>query len=124
MRHSDGRILVTHTGSLPRPEPLLELMVTKERGQLTERAPFDDAVHEAVLAAVRRQVETGIDVVNDGEMGRVDYTVYVAEHLEGFDGTSGVLRNPDMDEFPEWSEVLRRMSSPFGRRPDADRGMS
>ncbi len=117
MRHSDGRILVTHTGSLPRPEPLLELMVTKERGQLTERAPFDDAVHEAVLAAVRRQVETGIDVVNDGEMGRVDYTVYVAEHLEGFDGTSGVLRNPDMDEFPEWSEVLRRMSSPFGRRP-------
>jgi 5-methyltetrahydropteroyltriglutamate--homocysteine methyltransferase len=117
MRHSTERILVTHTGSLPRPEPLLELMVAKERGELSDRAPFDEAVREAVAGAVHRQAETGIDVVNDGEMGRVDYTVYVAERLEGFDGTSGVLRNPDMDEFPEWSEILRRMSSPFGRRP-------
>ena len=117
MRHSDERILVTHTGSLPRPEPLLGLMVAKERGELAERAPFDEAVREAVTGAVRRQTETGIDVVNDGEMGRVDYTVYVAERLEGFDGKSAALRNPDMDEFPEWAEILRRMSSPFGRRP-------
>jgi 5-methyltetrahydropteroyltriglutamate--homocysteine methyltransferase len=117
MRHSDDRILVTHTGSLPRPEPLLSLMVAKERGELAERAPFDEAVRDAVAGAVRRQTETGIDVVNDGEMGRVDYTVYVAERLEGFDGKSAALRNPDMDEFPEWAEILRRMSSPFGRRP-------
>ncbi len=117
VRSSEDRIRVTHTGSLPRPGPLLDLMVAKERGELSARAPFEAAVRSAVAAAVRRQVDLGIDVVNDGEMGRVDYTVYVAERLEGFGGRSGVLRNPDVEEFPEWAEVLRRMSSPFGRRP-------
>lgn len=117
MTAQQDRIRVTHTGSLPRPQPLLELMVAKERGELPSRAPFEEAVRSAVLETVRRQVDLGIDVINDGEMGRVDYTVYVAERLEGFGGKSAVLRNPDVEEFPEWAELLRRMSSPFGRRP-------
>jgi 5-methyltetrahydropteroyltriglutamate--homocysteine methyltransferase len=66
---------------------------------------------------VNKQVETKLSVVNDGEQGRVDYTVYVKDRLTGFDGESVPLPSIDVDEFPEWTEMARQFAPPFQRRP-------
>jgi 5-methyltetrahydropteroyltriglutamate--homocysteine methyltransferase len=69
MIQSAERILTTHTGSLPRPEDLTDLIWKRERGQLENRAAFDKRVAEAVADVVRQQVESGVDIVSDGEQG-------------------------------------------------------
>jgi 5-methyltetrahydropteroyltriglutamate--homocysteine methyltransferase len=65
MKHSTDRILTTHVGSLPRPDDLMELY--------RDNAP-DEKLQPRLRAAVgdivRRQVQTGIHVVNDGEFGK------------------------------------------------------
>jgi 5-methyltetrahydropteroyltriglutamate--homocysteine methyltransferase len=115
MQRSDGRILTTHTGSLPRPNDLVTLLRDREEGR---PAPGLAArVRTAVGAVVARQVETKLSVVNDGEQGRVDYTVYVKDRLTGFDGESAALPSIDVDEFPEWTEMARQFAPPFQRRP-------
>jgi len=117
MRRSTDRILTTHVGSLPRPRDLVDLLRAREEG----RAPSDQALHArtrvAVADAVRRQVETGLSIVNDGEQGRVDYTVHVKDRLTGFGGESAPWPNPDAEEFPEWTEMARQFAPPFQRRP-------
>ena len=88
MKRSVKKILTTHTGSLPRPEGLLALLAAKEAGTLTDRAEFDAAVRDAVAETVRKQVEAGVDVINDGEMSKVGYSTYVKDRLTGFEGES------------------------------------
>ena len=115
MKRSTLRILTTHTGSLPRPDDLLGLLRAKEEGRLTDRAAFDDCVRRAVAGVVRRQSEAGVDVVNDGEQGKVDYSTYVTDRLTGFDGESIGRRGLDVTEFPEFS--ARSFTAPFQKRP-------
>jgi 5-methyltetrahydropteroyltriglutamate--homocysteine methyltransferase len=63
------RILSTHTGSLARPQRLRELLFARDRGEDVDMAEFDRLPRGAVRGCVRKQVELGLDVVNDGEMG-------------------------------------------------------
>ena len=86
MKQSTDHILTTHTGSLPRPPDMLGLLVEEQQRRLSERSQLDDSVRAAVREVFNRQVETGLDVVNDGEQGRVDYTVYVKDRLTGYEG--------------------------------------
>jgi 5-methyltetrahydropteroyltriglutamate--homocysteine methyltransferase len=86
MRRSTERILTTHTGSLPRPPALLALMGGLDQRGLSARPDFGAEVENAVRDIVQRQAEVGLDVVNDGEMGKVAYSTYVTERLTGFDG--------------------------------------
>jgi len=81
MKQSTTRILTTHTGSLPRPQHLLRLLLEEQSGQATARTTLDTAVQRAVAAVAQRQVAHGLDVVNDGEQDRVDYTVYIKDRL-------------------------------------------
>jgi 5-methyltetrahydropteroyltriglutamate--homocysteine methyltransferase len=117
MKRSATRILTTHTGSLPRPRDLVDLLRAREEGRGPVTARLDARAREAVFAAVRKQVEIGLSVVNDGEQGRADYTVYVKDRLTGFDGESAPLPGPDAEEFPEWAEMARQLAPPFQRRP-------
>lgn len=107
MKRSTNRILTTHTGSLPRPDALLALLNAKENGELRDREEFDRSVREAVAAIVRRQVECGVDVVNDGEMSKPGYSTYIKDRLSGFEGESAGLRASvaltDLAEFPEYA---------------------
>jgi 5-methyltetrahydropteroyltriglutamate--homocysteine methyltransferase len=100
-----ARIRTTHTGSLPRPAALLPAIRERERGG-PELDP--QAVHEAVAECVRRQVETGLDVVNDGETGKISYVTYVRGRLTGFEpGAPREPRmNPALEGFPEYAERL------------------
>jgi 5-methyltetrahydropteroyltriglutamate--homocysteine methyltransferase len=108
MKRSVKKILTTHTGSLPRPEPLLSLLAAKEAGTLAGRGEFDAAVRDAVAVTVRNQVEAGVDVINDGEMSKVGYSTYVKDRLTGFEGESNALTGmlADIKEFPDYAARL------------------
>ncbi len=116
MKRSVERILTTHTGSLPRPRGMLDLLVEEQQSRLPQRADLDAAVRDAVGEVAARQAAVGLDVINDGEQGRVDYTVYVKDRLTGFDGESAPLGMGD-PEFPELAELLKPFASPFQVRP-------
>jgi 5-methyltetrahydropteroyltriglutamate--homocysteine methyltransferase len=118
MKQSTDRILTTHTGSLPRPPDMLGLLVEEQQARLSERAQLDSSVRAAVQGVFNRQAETGLDVINDGEQGRIDYTVYVKDRLTGYDGESTPLGGMTSDvEFPELAELLKPFASPFQVRP-------
>jgi 5-methyltetrahydropteroyltriglutamate--homocysteine methyltransferase len=70
MRHSDSHILTSHVGSLPRPEALIEANRTRDAGETTDAAAFQETLRAAVSDVVRHQRELGIDIPNDGEFGK------------------------------------------------------
>jgi 5-methyltetrahydropteroyltriglutamate--homocysteine methyltransferase len=76
------RILVSHAGTLPRPDGL------KER--LTADPGSPDVQKElaaAVADVVRKQADMGIDIVNDGEFSKVrGFSEYVRDRLGGLAG--------------------------------------
>jgi len=119
MKRSTERILTTHTGSLPRPADLLPLIQAMEKGTGAPAA-FGIRVRSAVAEIVRAQVEAGVDIVNDGEMGKPSYATYVKDRLEGFE--QGTQPEPftgpaDMADFPEYRERynLRRAAAALVR---------
>ena len=117
MKHSTERVLTTHTGSLPRPRDLVAMLQEREEGRARASAALDARVRAAVFDTVKKQTATALSIVNDGEQGRSDYTVYVKDRLTGFDGESKPLPGIDADEFPEWTEMARQFAPPFQRRP-------
>jgi 5-methyltetrahydropteroyltriglutamate--homocysteine methyltransferase len=85
MKRSSSRIRTTHTGSLPRPPELLETMRAMATGQTYDSAAYEAALTKHVGEIVRKQVEAGIDVVNDGECSKPSFNNYLAERLGGFE---------------------------------------
>ncbi len=100
MRRSTDKILTTHTGSLPRPAKVVELLLAEKDKPGANRAALDAAVEEAVAGVVKKQIEAGLDVINDGEQGRTDYTVHVLDRLTGFEGKSTPPLGTGEPEFP------------------------
>src|SRR6188508_1964578 len=111
------RILTTHTGSLPRTAKVVEQLIAEEKKPGTHRAELQAAVREAVAGVVRKQVECGLDIINDGEQGRTDYTVHVLKRLTGYEGESAPPMGTGEPEFPELAEILKHFASPFQHRP-------
>jgi len=101
MKRSTERILTTHTGSLPRPWDLVGTLEAFDAGTLPDRAAFDARVRQAVADVVRKQAAAGVDLVNDGEQGKVGYSTYVRHRLTGFEGSSVVAQRADWADFPE-----------------------
>jgi 5-methyltetrahydropteroyltriglutamate--homocysteine methyltransferase len=107
MKRSSERILTTHTGSLPRPADLLPLLRAKEDGEPLDAAALAARVKAAVAATVRRQIDTGIAIVNDGEMSKPSYATYVKDRMSGFEGSerSAAIRGRDMLDFPDYARA-------------------
>ena len=111
MKRSADRIITTHVGSLPRPPDLREMLTAKSNHQPYDAAAFARRVREAVDAVVRKQVECGVDVVNDGELSKPNFSNYARERLSGFElreyppGQGPALRTisgRDRQEFAEY----------------------
>ena len=100
MKRSTERFLTTHTGSLPRPDDLIRMMYAKEEGVPVDRAALGKRVREAVAEVVKKQVEAGIDLVNDGEMSKPSYATYIKDRLAGFGGTGNTFVYQDLAQFP------------------------
>src|SRR5262249_17787713 len=77
------RILTTHTGSLPRPKALVDLVLEREQGRAVDAAAFEAEAAKAVDEVVARQIAAGIDVVSDGEMSKPSYTTYIRHRVAG-----------------------------------------
>jgi 5-methyltetrahydropteroyltriglutamate--homocysteine methyltransferase len=111
MKRSTDRILTTHTGSLPRPRDLTTMLEALDADNLPDSAAFEARVQRAVADVVRQQVEVGVDVVSDGEQGKVGYSTYVRHRLTGFGGRSAVPARADWADFPEAAARGERRST-------------
>ena len=117
MKRSTERILTTHVGSLARPDALVPILKSKDRGQPYDREAYARLVREAVAESVRKQTEAGVDVVTDGEQGKASFFGYIVERFTGFErkpaprGQDGNVRavSRDYRAFPDyyaWSERI------------------
>jgi 5-methyltetrahydropteroyltriglutamate--homocysteine methyltransferase len=119
MKFSTDRILTTHVGSLPRSPDLLAFLEAREIGQEFEQAAFEDCLSASVDEIVRKQVAAGIDIVWDGELGKISYTFYVRHRLSGITA----FRGEETDKPPQTaahrdlldhSDFMRRLSQARG----------
>jgi 5-methyltetrahydropteroyltriglutamate--homocysteine methyltransferase len=107
---SNDRILTTHVGSLPRSQAVTDVLFAREgTGTLPPNA--DAVIRDAVVAIVKKQVETGIDIVSDGEMGKISYATYIKDRLSGFDGDTPREPGQDLVEHPRLLEKLAKLGS-------------
>ena len=117
------RILTTHAGSLVRPQEVLDFLAAMERGETYDEAAYEQALADAVADVVRRQAEAGIDVVDDGEMGKATWITYLYERVSGLEprlvpleGGSILPPEPRPPGVPGVLRGARRRVRPRGRR--------
>jgi len=101
-------LLATHVGSLPRPQPVVDFLFAREKGEAYDAAAFDACMAAAVAENVRRQVAAGIDIVSDGEASKISYATYVKDRYHGFGGTSPRNAPADLKLFPTFLDRLAR----------------
>jgi 5-methyltetrahydropteroyltriglutamate--homocysteine methyltransferase len=106
LRRSTERILTTHVGSLPRPQPVVDLLFAQDRGEPLDAVNFDAVMADAVVAIVRQQRSVGVDVVSDGETSKISYATYIRHRLTGFEGDSARPTPQDLDDYPDYRDRL------------------
>jgi 5-methyltetrahydropteroyltriglutamate--homocysteine methyltransferase len=134
MQISTDRILTTHTGSLPRPKSLIDLVLAREGGQQIDAEAFEAQTAKAVNDIVAQQVAAGIDVVSDGEMSKPSYTQYIRHRVTGIapdpraaEKGRDIMMGRDLIAHPDFANRQRNFASvPFpgcvGDLRYADRG--
>src|SRR5882724_5494344 len=133
MKRSSDRILTTHVGSLPRPPDLLAVVAAKEEGKPIDEKAHAVRVRGAVADIVRKQIELGIDVIDDGEFGKPSFVSYVNERLGGFEVDKTAPRRSswagsrEARSFPEFyaeANVSARIDRRACKAPVTYRGMA
>jgi len=84
MKRSTDRILITHVGSLARPKDLMDMLLARNEGKPFDNGALARRTREAVAEVVEKQIECGVDVINDGELGKSNFSRYTKERLGGF----------------------------------------
>jgi len=121
MKTSTDRILTTHAGSLPRPKPLIDLILRRETGAAVDAQTFEAETAKAVDGAVAGQLAAGIDVINDGEMSKPSYTTYIRHRVGGIapdaraaERGRDIMIGRDLLAHPDFASRYRNFSSlPF-----------
>jgi 5-methyltetrahydropteroyltriglutamate--homocysteine methyltransferase len=106
---SDGRILTTHTGSLPRPAALTQLYARRARGETVDAAELAAQGEAALRASVANQIAAGIDVGNNGEQQREGFFLYLRHRLSGFGGTWKRFSRADVERYPQFKAAMERL---------------
>ena len=104
-------IPVTHVGSLPRSQEVVDFLFARERDDAFDQRAFDTAMANAVDATVARQVASGVDIVSDGETSKISYATYVKDRYTGFSGDSPRNAPADLKLFPSF---MKRLASAGG----------
>jgi 5-methyltetrahydropteroyltriglutamate--homocysteine methyltransferase len=118
MKRSTDRILTTHVGSLVKPDDLLQAVVARDEGQPHDARALEQRIRGAIEDVVRKQIEVGIDVVNDGEFSKSSWGAYFRSRLSNVEARPGWRRTSrfiwDRDEkvFPDWFESARAGGGP------------
>ena len=100
------KIRTTHVGSLPRSNELSNLLALKDNKEKISIKKFDEVVRNNVLEVVKKQINTGIDIVSDGEMSKISYATYIKDRVDGFSGESERRAPKDLDDFPSFKKKL------------------
>jgi 5-methyltetrahydropteroyltriglutamate--homocysteine methyltransferase len=124
MKRSEDRILTTHTGSLPRPPALRDLLVRQDRGETIDAGALAREAEAAVRHVVHQQLEAGIDIGNDGEQPRVGFSTYPARRMRGFGGASKRRMARDIAEHPDYLARLSRARAGAARINDAPQAVA
>lgn len=106
MQKSNDRILTTHVGSLPRSQAVTDVVFGYENGTLEDESVYKPTIAAAVREVVGRQVETGVDIVSDGEMSKISYATYIKDRITGFDGDTPREPGQDLLDFPNLLQKL------------------
>jgi 5-methyltetrahydropteroyltriglutamate--homocysteine methyltransferase len=103
--------LTTHAGSLPRPRSLIALHTARYSGMPIEEARLEQAAEDAMRTAITKQLDAGIDIGNNGEMGRESFFTYVQHRMTGFGGTG---TRPIMADLTRYAGSLERRRQAMG----------
>src|SRR5713101_7307826 len=106
MLRSDGRILTTHAGSLPRRERLVAMLVKKSRGEDVDGAAMMAEIEASTRYVVGKQLEAGIDIGNNGEQSRESFFTYVQHRMSGFGGRSEPPIMRDIVRYPSFRKLI------------------
>lgn len=106
-----SKIDVTHVGSLPRTQEVVDFIFAREKGEDYSEAAFDAAMAKAVSETVRKQVDAGVTVVSDGETSKISYATYVKDRYTGFSGDSPRNAPADLKLYPSF---LKRIAESGG----------
>jgi 5-methyltetrahydropteroyltriglutamate--homocysteine methyltransferase len=100
------QIAVTHVGSLPRSQKVVDFIFAREKNEAYDPNAFDAAMAEAVDETVRKQVASGVNIVSDGETSKISYATYVKDRYTGFSGDSPRNAPADLKLFPSFLQRL------------------
>lgn len=106
-----SRIKVTHVGSLPRSQEVVDFIFAREKGEAFDQAAFDACMSSNVSETVKRQIDNGVDFVSDGETSKISYATYVKDRYTGFSGDSPRNAPADLKAFPGY---LKRLADSGG----------
>jgi 5-methyltetrahydropteroyltriglutamate--homocysteine methyltransferase len=114
------RILTTHVGSLPRPTALRALLARQQQGEAVDPTGYGTCLAEAVSDVVRRQSAVGIEIPNDGDFGKINWSIYVRERLSGVTRRNAPTqklthaKSPDRVRFAEfYAEYDKMLATPL-----------
>lgn len=99
-------IHTTHVGSLPRSAELAAALIKRDHGEKGDEAAFDALVTAEIEKAVRAQVDAGVTIVSDGELGKVGYSTYITQRLSGFGGHVDRTPAKDLADLPALRQKL------------------
>ena len=119
MKTSSDRILTTHVGSMPRPQYVVDQLFAQDKGEAYSPDEFDAVMTRAVEEVARKQVESGVDIISDGEMSKISYATYIRHRLTGFEIAEVPRATPkDLDDFPAFKKRLAEQGgTPKYHRP-------
>lgn len=106
-----AQISVTHVGSLPRSQDVVDFIFARENGEPFEQESFDRCMSSAVSETVGKQVAAGVDIVSDGETSKISYATYVKDRYSGYSGDSPRKPPADLIMFPGF---LKRLADSGG----------
>jgi 5-methyltetrahydropteroyltriglutamate--homocysteine methyltransferase len=111
MQRSEHRILTTHAGSLPRPAELTRLFARRASGEAVDEAAVEAQGRAAVRDIVRRQIDAGIDVIDDGEQSRESFVLYMRRRLTGMGGSGSRSMHADLDAYPLYKSTFQQRAT-------------
>jgi 5-methyltetrahydropteroyltriglutamate--homocysteine methyltransferase len=128
MQYNTDRIRTSHVGRLPAPKGFEDVPARLANAEVTDRAQLEKQVVPAIASLVRRQVETGIDIPNDGEFFTTRGFEHYAAHFSGLERrplapgefASSRETTRERDEFPDFYAAMDQAKTLFfvpGERP-------
>jgi 5-methyltetrahydropteroyltriglutamate--homocysteine methyltransferase len=111
MQRSETRILTTHTGSLPRPAALTKLYARRVRGEAVDPAAIEAEGRAALAGIIPKQIESGLDIINNGEQQRESFVLYLRHRLSGLGDSSSRTGWADLDAYPDYKAQLKELAS-------------